>query len=79
VAVIELAVGLPEEDVFENKMACVVTKTWECLRKKCLQNKMAQIVTEITEFLRNMCLENKISRLGYLVEVVRRSGNRADW
>jgi hypothetical protein len=79
VAVTKLAVGLPEEDVYENKMARVVTETWECLRKKWLEIKMAQIVTEITEFLRNMCLENKISRLGYLVEVGRRSGNRADW
>ena len=37
---------------FENKLARVVTETWECLRKKWMKNKMARVVTEPTEGLR---------------------------
>ena len=78
-AVVTLAVGLPEEDVFENKIARVVNETWECPRKKWLENKSARIVTELTDFQRNTWLENKISRLEYLLEVGRRSASRAHW
>ena len=31
---------------FENKMALVVTETWECMRKTRLEINMAQVVNE---------------------------------
>jgi hypothetical protein len=36
---------------FENKMALVVTETWECLRKTSLEINMAQVVKEISDCL----------------------------
>ena len=38
-AVLTLVVGVHEEDVDENKMARVVTDTWECLMDKCLEKR----------------------------------------
>ena len=60
-AVLTLVVGVHEEDVDENKMARVVTDTWECLRDKCLQKKVARDVTEPTDGLRKTWLENKMA------------------
>ena len=37
--------------MFVNESERVVTKTWECLRKKWLENKMAGDVTEPTDCL----------------------------
>ena len=59
--VLTLAVGVHEEDVVENKMARVVTDTWECLRDKCLEKKVARDVTEPTDGLRKTWLENKMA------------------
>ena len=35
----------------ENKMALVVTETWECLRKTILEIKMVQVVNEPSDCL----------------------------
>ena len=44
-AVVTLVVALPQEDVFGNKMARIVTDTWESLRM-CFEIKVAQVVNK---------------------------------
>jgi len=46
VAVVTLVVAFPEVDVFGNKMARIVTDTWESLRMSCFEIKIAQVITK---------------------------------
>jgi hypothetical protein len=45
-AVVNLAGGVPEEDVVVKQDDVLVTETWESLKKTCLEIKMRQVVTE---------------------------------
>ena len=62
VAVITLAVGVPEENVIGKQDDTCCNRDVEGLRKKWFENKKAQDVTEPTECLRKMFFEIKMAR-----------------
>jgi len=67
VAVVTLAVRVPEENVVGKQIALLVTETWECLRKTRLEIKMAQVVTEPSDCLTKAYLDIKMARLDQVV------------
>ena len=76
--VVTLVVALPQEDVFGNKMARIVSDSWKSQRMLCFEIKMAQVVTKPRDCLIKTYLENKMALLEYVVEDIRRSAKRED-
>jgi len=79
VTVVNLAVGVPDENLFRKQDGAGCNVDVGVSEEKWLENKMARDVAEPTESLTKTWFENKIAWLVYVLEGGRRSAKHADW